>query len=145
MAQRRHILSQEVVNFHEHTPQKRRSVMTERAFQPTNLYRSVYKADESGASRLDPTRQSWIGKFFIPQGYEPANPEKDNYVYEREIAKHVKPWIFQVLYIGRPDAPKYMARGTGIDTVSKPDVNYHPNRTNIYVDANDVIRKVEFH
>jgi hypothetical protein len=138
------VLSQEVVNFHAHTPQKSRSVMSENSFQPTNLYRSVYQLEESG-SRLDPTRQSWIGKYFIPQGYEPANPQKNNYVYEREVAKHVRPWTFTVLFIGRPGAPKYMANSTGIDTISKPDANYHPNRTNIYVDDNDVIRKVEFH
>jgi hypothetical protein len=119
--------------------------MTENGFQPTNLYRSVYQAAESGAANLDPTRQSWIGKFLIPMGYEPANPDKNNYVYEREIAKHCKPWIFQVLFIGRPDAPKYMARSTGMDVVSKPDANYHPNRTNIYVDENDVIRDVKYH
>lgn len=144
MSQRRHMMSHEVVNFHEHTPNKRRSILGDHSSQPTNLYRSVEKAASSGASDLDPTQQSWIGKYFIPMGYEPSQPNKNNYVLEREIANYTKRYTYQVLFIGRPDAPKYMARGTGIDAVSKPDVEYRPNRTNIFLDMDNVIRRVEF-
>jgi len=143
MSQRRHLLSHDAVNFHDWTPQQSRSIMTVRDAQTTNLYRSIDRP-ESGADKLDPVRASWIGKFFIPDGYLPAHPEKNNYVYEKEIANLTKPWTFQVLFIGLPGAPKYMARSTGIDTVSKPDAEYHPNRTNIFVDYKDIIRKVEF-
>jgi hypothetical protein len=138
------MVSHEVVNFHDHTPNKMRSVMTDHAFQPTNLYRSMERAAESGASQLSPVQQSWIGKYFIPMGYEPANPQKNNYVYEKEIAYNVKPWIFRVLYIGQPNALKFMSQSTGIDTVSKPNADYHPGRLNIFVDVNDVIQKIEF-
>lgn len=138
-----HMLSQEVANFHEWTPQKRRSMVSERDYQTTNLYRSIERP-ESGADQLDATQKSWIGKYFIPSGYQPTNPSKSNYVYEKEIANYCKPWGFQVLQIGHPDAPKYMARSTGIDVVSKPDMAYRPTRINIFVDHKDVIRKVEY-
>lgn len=140
---RRHMLSHEVVNFHEWTPQQARAYPTNHSFQPTIMYRSVDKP-VSGANELDATRKSWIGKYFIPSGYQPAKPDKNNYVYEWEIARHCNPWAFQILFIGHPDTPKFMARGTGIDTVSKPDINYNPGRTTIFIDHNGLISKVEF-
>jgi hypothetical protein len=144
------MLSHEVVNFHEWTPQQARAYPTNHSFQPTVMYKfsnEVRKSVDkpvSGAEQLDPVRQSWIGKYFIPSGYQPANPGKNNYVYESEIAKHCNPWAFQILWIGHPDTPKFVALGTGINTVSKPDINYNPGRTTIFIDHNDVIRKIEF-
>ena len=135
------MMSHEVVNFHEHTPNKRRSVMTDHAFQPTNLYRSVEKSADS--SSLNSTQQAWIGKYFVPEGFEPEFPNKHNYVLEHDIARATN-GIFHILFIGRPDAPKYMSLSTGIDAVSKPNADYHPNRVNIFVDTNDIIQRIEY-
>lgn len=138
------MLSHEVVNFHEWTPQQARAYPTNHSFQPTVMYRKSVDKPESGADKLDAVRQSWIGKYFIPSGYQPANPNKNNYVLEREIARHCNPWAFQILFIGRPGAPDFNVRGTNVQSVSKPNINYNPGRTTIFVDHNDVIRKVDF-
>lgn len=140
---RRFVESHNVVNFHEWTPQKGRSVMSTNAFHPTNLYRKNLRP-ESGADKLDYVQLSWIGKYLIPDGAMPKYPERDNYVLEKEITKYAYPWHYQILFIGRPDAPKYMATGTNIDVVSKPDVLYKPSRMNIFVDTNDKIKKIEY-
>lgn len=139
---RRHMLSHEVVNFHEWTPQQARGYPTNHSFQPTIMYRSVDKPI-SGANELDSIRKSWIGKYFIPSGYQPANPQKNNYIYEREIAKHCNPWAFQILFIGHPETPKFMS-SVGINTISKPNINYNPGRTTIFIDFNGIIKNVEF-
>lgn len=143
---RRFVNSHNEVNFHDWTPQKSRSIMTENAFQPTNLYRkNIYKPEDS-SDGLDATQESWIGKYFIPDGYSPKYPERDNYVLEKEISNYMRQrrWEYQVLFVGQPEAGKYMARGTGIDVVSKPDVLYHPSRMNIFVDVKDKIKSIEF-
>jgi len=138
------VVSQNYVNFHDHTPNKGRTIATERAFQPTNMYRKhVYKA-EDGATKLDYVQESWIGKFFIPEGYQPRNPNVDNYVMEREIAKHTRPWVYMVHYAGAPGAGKYMARSTGIDIVTKPDAQYHPSRVNLILESDNKIKSIEF-
>jgi hypothetical protein len=146
MSRRRFVNSHNVVNFHDWTPQKGRSVMSENAFQPTNLYRKNIYKPESSSDGLDAVQESWIGKYFIPDGSQPKHPERDNYVLEREIANYLRQrrWQYQVLFVGRPNAGKYMARGTGIDVVSKPDVLYKPSRMNIFVTTDDKIQKIEF-
>ena len=70
--------------------------------------------------------EAQIGKVFIPNGFQPLNPEKNNWVTEKDIAIYAKPYDFDLHYQGR----------------TKPMADYLPNRLNVVLDLNNVIREV---
>jgi hypothetical protein len=71
---------------------------------------------------------SQIGKVYIPDGYLPFYPEKNNWVTEKELAIYSKPYDFDLHYLGR----------------TKPMADLLPARLNVYLDTNNVIMNVRF-
>ena len=143
MSTRRHIQSHDFTNFHEHTPRKSRVLTHPNVYEDTKAYMRGLDMPVS-SDGLDPKKELWIGKYFIPRGKQPTNPNNMNYVLEMEIAREAHPYDFQILFIGPPGRPQYMGRSTGLYVASKPDHQYRPSRMNIHVDTNSIIRDITF-
>lgn len=69
-----------------------------------------------------------VGKVFIPTGYVPYSPEKNNYVFEKDIAIYAKPYNFNILYAGR----------------TKPMYDYLPEQLNVVLNEKNVIIEVYY-
>jgi hypothetical protein len=82
----------------------------------------------------DSPEMKWIGKYFIPWGSQPANPNASNYVLEHEMAEWAKPYIYQVLWTD----------GEG-NLKSLPEAELRPGRMNVFVNAvTNIISDVQY-
>ena len=100
--------------------------------QEENKHRHYIPESPNTVPKKFALNYSWlnaqIGKVYIPVGYLPGNPSKNNWVSEKEIAIYAKPYDFNILYENR----------------SKPMADLQPSRLNIVLDLNNVIRNVYF-
>jgi len=128
MSIRSHIRSQELRYDHEHSPRKQRMFAAGGQFQPSRLYNNqLYKP-----TKPEPEAE-WIGKFFIPEGSIPANPEKDNYVREYDVMKRAGKYSYRVLYAHNGQLK------------SKAAIERRPGQMNLIINTNNRILSVEYY
>lgn len=127
---RRQFHSQELRYDHEYTPRKQRQFAPGGQFQPTWLYRKqIY--------RPQGPKNPWIGKFFIPTGSVPANPEKTNYVREYDVMKKTGRYSYRILYA--------VVSGDKYTIKSKPSVEGRPNQLNLILNTDNRILDVQYY
>jgi len=122
MATRRHLLPSDLAGYsHRFSPRKQRTYeYTAHFFQDGGIWnKNRYYRPKPQSPELE-----WIGKYFIPWGSQPANPNADNYITEYDIALYARPNIYQVLWTD--------ANG---ELRTLPEAKLRPGRMNIFVNV----------
>ena len=169
---RRHRLSHDSRNFHEHTPRKKNTY----AAAPNYFNPSIYHGNhstrtqrkrqswlypqqmkpKSGAGTetndqllpyemLDDQQKQWIGRKIIYYGHHiPKRPE-GKYITEEMIAYHASPHQYRILFTTTQNGQGYSQQSVNLPGVrSKVSFQHHPHRMNIFVDQDDIIRGIAY-